>query len=217
MRPRVFPAEDLSAWVPRVSVGARFNEAAGIPRGRLQRTSRSAPQPFGASMRPRVFPAEDQVWRGVHACSQCASMRPRVFPAEDEHSRGRQARVQIASMRPRVFPAEDSRFLSWPTCWRCFNEAAGIPRGRPVRRAGRLQQPCASMRPRVFPAEDPRSGCMPASPTGCFNEAAGIPRGRPRGRGRTERTSRCFNEAAGIPRGRRCTLEPCRPNTRRLQ
>ena len=59
MRPRVFPAEDL----PRAGAGGqrpppRFNEAAGIPRGRrvLLKTF-SGHQP--ASMRPRVFPAED--------------------------------------------------------------------------------------------------------------------------------------------------------------
>ena len=58
-------------------------------------------------------------------------MRPRVFPAED---RGRLVRIELeedASMRPRVFPAEDAkrRTNSHPRSW-CFNEAAGIPRGR---------------------------------------------------------------------------------------
>ena len=35
-----------------------------------------------------------------------------------------------------------------------FNEAAGIPRGRPPESAVYLEPACASMRPRVFPAED---------------------------------------------------------------
>ena len=34
MRPRVFPAEDLSDITVVVSSNIRFNEAAGIPRGR---------------------------------------------------------------------------------------------------------------------------------------------------------------------------------------
>ena len=107
-------------------------------------------------------------------------MRPRVFPAEDSSSaRGRNPQP-VASMRPRVFPAEDYGPRSRP--WRPlsgFNEAAGIPRGRPTtcrgpaatrssfneaagiprgrRRAGprvRRRGDAASMRPRVFPAED---------------------------------------------------------------
>ena len=59
-------------------------------------------------------------------------------------------------MRPRVFPAEDvgaaaERLARYDVC---FNEAAGIPRGRRV--LGRLVVvlAAASMRPRVFPAED---------------------------------------------------------------
>ena len=35
MRPRVFPAEDLPTKLPPTFVYTRFNEAAGIPRGRL--------------------------------------------------------------------------------------------------------------------------------------------------------------------------------------
>ena len=37
----------------------RFNEAAGIPRGRLQGVFARVLQEAHASMRPRVFPAED--------------------------------------------------------------------------------------------------------------------------------------------------------------
>ena len=61
-----------------------------------------------------------------------ASMRPRVFPAEDCAAAVQMRGIYGASMRPRVFPAEDAlpvvagvRRLSR------FNEAAGIPRGRP--------------------------------------------------------------------------------------
>ena len=58
-------------------------------------------------------------------------------------------------MRPRVFPAEDSTSrVTGTSSTLCFNEAAGIPRGR-------------------------RDGAGVASPEdGGFNEAAGIPRGR---------------------------------------
>ena len=86
-------------------------------------------------------------------------------------------------MRPRVFPAEDAAGdgdLDHPG--RSFNEAAGIPRGRPPRlfaaepRRGQL----ASMRPRVFPAEDALPSKRKVKRTKSFNEAAGIPRGRRR-------------------------------------
>ena len=106
-------------------------------------------------------------------------MRPRVFPAEDLLARSYPVQNDLASMRPRVFPAEDPPRASWrPPPDRCFNEAAGIPRGRPGtgvvasrncarfneaagiprgRRPGqgdRRARQAASMRPRVFPAED---------------------------------------------------------------
>ena len=86
--------------------GQCFNEAAGIPRGR----------------RFKVIPLSS------HAT---ASMRPRVFPAEDLDDNRLFDRDELASMRPRVFPAEDAgsgeASRSRPAC---FNEAAGIPRGR---------------------------------------------------------------------------------------
>ena len=64
MRPRVFPAEDLSDMIgfneAAVAPGSgSFNEAAGIPRGRLGCRAGLQHQPLPASMRPRVFPAED--------------------------------------------------------------------------------------------------------------------------------------------------------------
>ena len=59
-------------------------------------------------------------------------------------------------MRPRVFPAEDRFGNRHVVSSRSgFNEAAGIPRGRPT------------------------SGPTTGTGTGRFNEAAGIPRGRP--------------------------------------
>ena len=106
MRPRVFPAEDMPANIV-AQCSIRFNEAAGIPRGRLYVIFHCIVN-HQASMRPRVFPAEDStgsasmyqypvgfneaagIPRGRHddpgACNrqpEPASMRPRVFPAED--------------------------------------------------------------------------------------------------------------------------------------
>ena len=65
-----------------VSTTKRFNEAAGIPRGRLDR-NHVAQGGNRASMRPRVFPAEDLLELGHGELAGPASMRPRVFPAED--------------------------------------------------------------------------------------------------------------------------------------
>ena len=91
-------------------------------------------------------------------------------------------------MRPRVFPAEDLEVVTTDqSVVSCFNEAAGIPRGRPIvgdelvgdmgrfneaagiPRGRRIDRGChahhgrASMRPRVFPAEDrpPGQGRIP--------------------------------------------------------
>ena len=110
-----------------------------------------------------------------------ASMRPRVFPAEDQGAETDVLKALRASMRPRVFPAEDCRERSRRLSEKLrFNEAAGIPRGRPT-----------------IPASS--SGYAPA----CFNEAAGIPRGRlGKRRFRSWPRRLGFNEAAGIPRGR---------------
>ena len=131
MRPRVFPAEDVLDVSWRRTI------------------------PLVASMRPRVFPAEDYLSTPYASRILAASMRPRVFPAEDclLHRVPRQSKR--ASMRPRVFPAEDPpRPVAGSGRRQCFNEAAGIPRGRRRPRAGK-----------------------PPSPRR-FNEAAGIPRGR---------------------------------------
>ena len=146
MRPRVFPAENAQKSAEAAAVGV-------------------------ASMRPRVFPAENVESHQVIAGPRDASMRPRVFPAENTIPpeaagipRGKQFAQQRrsptlaigysahASMRPRVFPAEKRRHdHDHAVSAGCFNEAAGIPRGkRPHLRAVRY----------------------------CFNEAAGIPRGK---------------------------------------
>ena len=209
MRPRVFPAEDLPQNGSIIGV-TRFNEAAGIPRGR-QNAGRGRAARLLASMRPRVFPAEDGsmarhtdfdrarfneaagiprgrpsrsrrkvagfelgfneaagIPRGRHEramraqmADPRASMRPRVFPAEDPAA-VLNVQDDVASMRPRVFPAEDKRRrLTWPGRT-CFNEAAGIPRGR-LDQERRRSWPAgrrASMRPRVFPAEDGSVGVV---------------------------------------------------------
>ena len=63
-------------------------------------------------------------------------MRPRVFPAEDdEQGYIHSTFTAAASMRPRVFPAEDQqRHEEKAHSPKGFNEAAGIPRGRPTQR-----------------------------------------------------------------------------------
>ena len=83
MRPRVFPAEDPSVEHRPAAETRRFNEAAGIPRGRLPSAVRLSHTGSTASMRPRVFPAEDQLLAYRDPFAGWASMRPRVFPAED--------------------------------------------------------------------------------------------------------------------------------------
>ena len=83
MRPRVFPAEDRGDGRSRSPLPpGRFNEAAGIPRGRLYaavalrhqytRFNEAAGIPRGRHADVREGVEEDS-----------ASMRPRVFPAED--------------------------------------------------------------------------------------------------------------------------------------
>ena len=106
MRPRVFPAEDSAHPCYPALRPPCFNEAAGIPRGRL-RVGRNHHQACSASMRPRVFPAEDPDGTDGTDAREVASMRPRVFPAEDSCTTRPTTTGTAASMRPRVFPAED--------------------------------------------------------------------------------------------------------------
>ena len=157
MRPRVFPAEDSATSGSPSANRRRFNEAAGIPRGRLRLSRAVGERLLVASMRPRVFPAEDN-----------PPTRPRRPPAQGFNEAAGIPRGRRRQGRP----ASEAR--------RCrFNEAAGIPRGRPRlargRHAGRprfneaagipsgrhpgiaicgIPPNDASMRPRVFPAED---------------------------------------------------------------
>ena len=83
MRPRVFPAENVGAAVEYDRTPAGFNEAAGIPRGKLG-VALGAHPGRAASMRPRVFPAENRRRPHVSRTNLDASMRPRVFPAEND-------------------------------------------------------------------------------------------------------------------------------------
>ncbi len=204
MRPRVFPAEDVPDPDPTRIEVLRFNEAAGIPRGRPQRTIHggwSLPRFNEAAGIPRGRPRNTTggptyVIRGFNEAAGIprgrlgsfllcdllfreASMRPRVFPAEDRQDGARESLRDGASMRPRVFPAEDAHVLPrHPYAGDRFNEAAGIPRGRPHRPGHREQHVAASMRPRVFPAEDMSRTRRVRGNSKGFNEAAGIPRGR---------------------------------------
>ena len=157
----------------------RFNEAAGIPRGRLaERQNRARATGFNeAAGIPRGRLGVVRVGRDPATRFNEAAGIPRGrrgFRRQDESRL-----AGPASMRPRVFPAEDS--VCRPEIGRGprFNEAAGIPRGRQSRKPPSLpRHQGASMRPRVFPAEDPTArDCIRDCAIG-FNEAAGIPRGR---------------------------------------
>ena len=203
MRPRVFPAEDVGNARIRRLRRDRFNEAAGIPRGRRADASKNNCM-LSASMRPRVFPAEDSspTMGALRRCRRRfneAAGIPRGRPGDRSSAplstaRGFNEAAGIPRGRRVATPTASSRGTS-------FNEAAGIPRGRlprhpafdPGRRASMrprvfpaedngderrvLDRGGASMRPRVFPAEDMGS-LTPRSSPRCFNEAAGIPRGR---------------------------------------
>ena len=82
MRPRVFPAEDRQSTARPLHAISSFNEAAGIPRGRLWRCTSLQPLKPG-------FNEAAGIPRGRHGDQRLdptrrhASMRPRVFPAED--------------------------------------------------------------------------------------------------------------------------------------
>ena len=83
-------------------------------------------------------------------------MRPRVFPAEDRRrrrtsTRGVPRRFNEAAGIPRGRPSTGSPASRASSC---FNEAAGIPRGRLQEDDPGVAERDASMRPRVFPAED---------------------------------------------------------------
>ena len=138
-------------------------------------------------------------------------MRPRVFPAEDR----RIGRVREESWIPSCFneaagiPRGRPEAQGQPSCSHGgsgFNEAAGIPRGRPSLTCGPRNVSVlevASMRPRVFPAEDTRRHLR----RGDCSSASMRPRVFPaedHNPGHHACGHNCrFNEAAGIPRGRR--------------
>ena len=145
----------------RASLG--FNEAAGIPRGRPPGCAgmpSTTPGFNEAAGIPRGRPTPPLRDRRSSRCFNEAAGIPRGRPRRRGASWSRRP---VASMRPRVFPAEDgisgdcdvSRcYFFGKTTPAGFNEAAGIPRGRPVdRRAVQVLIP-ASVSPRVFPAED---------------------------------------------------------------
>ena len=98
MRPRVFPAEDPGARSRSRRAPGRFNEAAGIPRGRLVGAWDRAEQAGTASMRPRVFPAEDaeqMVKRQMgYSCFNEAAGIPRGRRQIDAATRGGAATLQ---------------------------------------------------------------------------------------------------------------------------
>ena len=138
-------------------LSCRFNEAAGIPRGKLPSAlAMTCPRSrcfneatgiprgkhlhlFGIPCAPVRFNEAAGIPRGklAGALSEFddapASMRPRVFPAENTQDVIQDHRYRQASMRPRVFPAENP-------------QNGEIPSTHENRHA--------SMRPRVFPAEN---------------------------------------------------------------
>ena len=106
MRPRVFPAEDHQPVSLRQRDARRFNEAAGIPRGRQQDATRPA-------ARRCSFNEAAGIPRGRRPTPGTAGHAGERFNEAAGIPRGRlQVRVPpgrsgAASMRPRVFPAED--------------------------------------------------------------------------------------------------------------
>ena len=108
MRPRVFPAEDTNQANRHCIFHTRFNEAAGIPRGRLR-------QPGRRRRRDGRFNEAAGIPRGRRATPPPAPPKPRRFNEAAGIPRGRRAtptpprRWPDASMRPRVLPAEDQR------------------------------------------------------------------------------------------------------------
>ena len=130
MRPRVFPAEDTSRRRKQSSSSVRFNEAAGIPRGRRcpQVASRGDAE---ASMRPRVFPAEDEHFDDDHTPATAGFNEAAGIPRGRRTGRRAGEPRRAASMRPRVFPAEDG-----PLATHC-DPTMFTPASREVRVSGR--------------------------------------------------------------------------------
>ena len=136
MRPPEFTGGNLHR-TPTYSTCAtcaasRFNEAAGIHRRKPETAARVLPRPV-------------------------ASMRPPEFTGGNQELSLVAVHVNTASMRPPEFTGGNVRHPIWepPDLWcKCFNEAAGIHRRKPLQRTG---------------------GQPHRLPSG-FNEAAGIHR-----------------------------------------
>ena len=133
MRPRVFPAENAFNTNPAARMRSRFNEAAGIPRGKPAHRTRTAAIAT-ASMRPRVFPAEN-----IRLHNPVFGVQPRFNEAAGI-PRGKRtvksfqrAGLREASMRPRVFPAENG-----PLATRCNSRRSPPDREMSRDRHGRV-------------------------------------------------------------------------------
>ena len=86
MRPRVFPAEDKLQKEHIRSRVLRFNEAAGIPRGRRRPVLGTAAIARGFNEAAGIPRGRLEIGRELARVENRASMRPRVFPAEDFHN-----------------------------------------------------------------------------------------------------------------------------------
>ena len=149
MRPRVFPAEDGKIFRDRVAdIGQstlRFNEAAGIPRGR--RCSRRDRRSSAGRSTRQCFNEAAGIPRGRDpyagdAGSICELVRVSFneaagIPRGRPHGaigcftpRSRSTRFNEAAGIPRGRRAATCRARSPRSS--SFNEAAGIPRGRPI-------------------------------------------------------------------------------------
>ena len=89
-------------------------------------------------------------------------MRPRVFPAEDSPGPPRLPSPSECFNEAAGIPrGRRWKSVSSRTIPSCFNEAAGIPRGRRWGESDPILVRVASMRPRVFPAEDADTMIVP--------------------------------------------------------
>ena len=113
MRPRVFPAEDSTMALKRTP-WPRFNEAAGIPRGRLRHS-------IPSSVPGRRFNEAAGIPRGRRTPPTGSRSSFTCFNEAAGIPRGRRMASAVAglrgraSMRPRVFPAEWVFRRKWNT------------------------------------------------------------------------------------------------------
>ena len=161
MRPRVFPAEDFQLDWNSASICSSFNEAAGIPRGRLSTRLRCrwcAVCFNEAAGIPRGRPSRRRRRRGGATRFNEAAGIPRGRLTSPPPPGDRRPRFNEAAGIPRGRRPCGAR--SARSSAPGFNEAAGIPRGRRDKGAGVVADFDASMRPRVFPAEDDRKASI---------------------------------------------------------